>query len=235
VFTGLVEEVGTLARLDRRGPSARAHVRMKLGPLALGESVSVSGTCLTVNRIVDGGFEADLSAETLELTTLGGLALPARVNLERATPLGGRMGGHVVLGHVDATGRVVEKTPVGDSTRLAVEASAEIAPFVATKGSIAVEGVSLTINHVKDAAAGDGRAALRFDVMLVPHTLGATTLLDLSVGQRVNLEVDVLARYVMRQLGLSRAAQPGSQGADDDRHAADDQRILEKLKRGGYV
>jgi riboflavin synthase len=225
VFTGLVEAVGTLARLDRRGTSALAVVEGPFDPadpLVLGESVSVSGVCLTVARVVPCGFEADVSQETLAKTSLGRLAVPARVNLERATKLGGRMGGHLVLGHVDATGTVTEVAPSGEATRMELEAPAELARLVAPKGSIAVDGTSLTVNSVRDLAGG----AVRFTVMLVPHTLGATTLSDLRPSSTVNLEVDVFARYVERQLTLL--------GKGHEHDDASDDRLLEKLRRAGY-
>lgn len=221
MFTGLVEEVGTVTRIERGGASARITVRASMGPLVLGESISVNGVCLTVDRMVDGGFEADMSSETLARSTLGALSTSSRVNLERATPLGGRLGGHLVLGHVDAAGTLVEATQVGGAQRTVFIAPAEIARYFAAKGSIAIDGVSLTVNDIEDVGGG-----VRFSVMLVPHTLGRTTLLDLRPGSKVNLEVDVLARYVERQLGLARPAETASK---------DESSLLEKLRSGGYM
>ncbi len=236
MFTGLVEAVGRLRRMERRGPSASALVEAPFDDLALGDSVSVCGACLTVTRLVPGGFEADLSAETLALTTLGALGAGSRVNLERASKLGSRLGGHIVLGHVDGVGRVVEKTLVGDAFRTGIELDAALAPFVAPKGSVAVDGVSLTVNTVVD-----GAASVTFGLMLIPHTLSATTLEGLKQGDRVNVEVDVLARYVARQRDLATSRQVGVFGADERPHkgahhdpTGPDDRLLDKLRRGGW-
>jgi len=230
VFTGLVEEVGVVRRRERRRGTVRMRFETRLGPLTLGESINVQGACLTVDAIVPDGFEADLSSETLSRSTLGEVSLGKRLHLERATPLGGRMGGHVVLGHVDGLGRVISCTRQGDTVRMEVRAPAELARFLAPKGSIAIDGVSLTVNGVAD----EGRAAVRFDVMLVPHTLGRTALGDLAPGDPVNLEVDVLARYVQRQLELEPAAgappKPGGDGGQDA-----DAHLYAKLRAGGFA
>jgi riboflavin synthase len=233
MFTGLVEEVGTLSRLDRRGPAAQVTIQCRLGqtePLVLGESIAVAGACLTVTQILPNGFTADLSAETLDKTTLGKLVVPARVNLERASKLGARMGGHVVLGHVDGVGRVVEVAPSGDARRVTFEADRDLARYIAPKGSICIEGVSLTVNDVTDTAD-----AVRFSVMLVPHTLAATTLPSLAKGSHVNLEMDVLARYVERHLGLLQSRTAGGEKEADRDDSAADQRLLETLRRAGYT
>jgi riboflavin synthase len=246
MFTGLVETIGILRRRSG-GAVARALVETSLGPLTLGESVSVNGACLTVDRIAPGGFECDMSSETLDRTTLGALQIGARVHLERATPLGARMGGHVVLGHVDGLGRVVEQSRAGDAVRLRVSAPDELARFLAPKGSIAIDGASLTLNDVSTP----GSAETWFDVMLVPHTIGRTLLGELRPGAAVNLEVDVLARYVARTLqvaslaGLqslsSRDARDGDASAERDEergntreHADHDERLLAKLRAGGF-
>jgi riboflavin synthase len=229
MFTGLVETMGTLRRRGG-GPVARAVVEARFGgPLVLGESIAVNGVCLTVDRILEASFEVDMSEETLARTTLGDLPLGSRVHLERATPAGGRLGGHIVAGHVDGVGRVAERSPRGDAVRLAVKAPADLAPFLASKGSVAVDGVSLTLNAV---AGGPGDAEALFEVMLVPHTLAATSLGERRPGDRVNIEVDVLARYVARWLefrgerGASAAAASGTQ---------DDERLLHKLRTSGYL
>lgn len=220
MFTGLVERRGRLAGRTPRGGGARLAIEASFGdePLVLGESVAVNGVCLTVDVLTARGFEADASAETLAVTTLGGLPVRSDVNLERALPVGGRLGGHVVGGHVDAVGTLVEKLPLGEATKLVFSFPAEIARFVAPKGSIAVDGTSLTVNHV---------AADRFDVVVIPHTRGATTLDALDVGARVNLEADVLARYLARLLDVPAT----SKGAP----ATADSTLLASLGRAGYL
>jgi riboflavin synthase len=235
MFTGLVETLGVLRQRSGR-PVARALIETSLGPLTLGESIAVNGACLTVDRITRSGFECDMSAETLERTTLGGLPLGASVHLERATPLGGRMGGHMVLGHVDGIGRISAREPRGEAIRVEITVDGSLARFLAEKGSVCVDGVSLTINAVGGGAGAD---EARFVLMLVPHTIGRTLLAKASVGAQVNIEVDVLARYVARMLDLAAPAQLG-RGADDraaepSLHGDDDQRILQKLRSGGYL
>ncbi len=243
MFTGLVEEIGRLARAERRGAGpasgARLTVEMRAGPLVLGESIAVDGVCLTVDRIVAAGFEADASAETLARTTLGTRPPGARVHLERATQLGGRLGGHIVAGHVDGLGTVVELRPVGEARRLELRVDPELAPYVAAKGSIALDGVSLTLNGVSDR---DG--AVVVDLVLVPHTLGATKLATLRPGDTVNVEVDVLARYVARQLALGAMPRPGTasgghahgRGEISQSGAVErDEGLLRKLREGGFA
>ncbi len=227
MFTGLVEEKGTLTGRVTRGPGARLSLRCRMARLVLGESISVDGVCLTVDAIVPGGFEAEASAETLARSTLGGRPIGASVNLERATPLGGRMGGHVVAGHVDAVGSIVEKTPVGEALKVTFAFPRELAAFIAEKGSIAINGVSLTVNGV----GGD-----QFDVVLVPHTRGETSLDALAVGTKVNLEVDVLARYVARQLSvLGIGAVAGTGTSSTPSAASSDEAWLSRLSRAGYT
>jgi riboflavin synthase len=232
MFTGLVETTGVLRRRGGR-PVARAFVEASLGPLELGESINVDGACLTVDRILENGFEADLSSETLAKTTLGSLRLGARVHLERATPLGGRLGGHIVLGHVDGIGRVAAVEARGDAVRFEVVAPVELEAFVAPKGSVALNGVSLTVNHV-----GEGRRdGFSFDVMLVPHTLRRTNLAQLGDFLYVNIEVDVLARYVARRLErASTIERPGEGRGETNEHDVQrDERILAKLRSGGFL
>jgi riboflavin synthase len=228
MFTGLVETLGTLRRRAGK-PVARALIEARFSsPLVLGESISVNGACLTVDRILDGAFEVDMSEETLTRTTLGELPTGARLHLERATPAGGRLGGHIVAGHVDGVGRVVERAPSGDAVRLAVRAPADLAAFLAPKGSITVDGVSLTLNAVRGAPGDEAT----FELMLVPHTLASTFLGDLRPGARVNVEVDVLARYVARWLEFR-----GSREASRERapNPDDDERLLQKLRTSGFL
>ena len=219
VFTGLVEERGTLLSRTPRGAGARVTIGCAMSPLELGESISVDGVCLTVDRIVKGAWEADCSTETLARTTLGGIALGGPVNLERAVPLGGRMGGHIVSGHVDGIGEVATIVPHGDMHEITFAMPPELARYVAEKGSICVSGVSLTVN-----AAG----ARTFSVMLIPHTLQKTSLHALAVGTHVNLEVDVLARYVARLQDVPRS---GSEAGERERDAT----LLDTLKRNGFA
>jgi riboflavin synthase len=194
VFTGLVEATGVLARRETRGPGARLVIRATLAgePLALGESISIDGACLSVVESLAGAIAVDATAETLARTTLGTLPLGRSVNLERALQVGDRLGGHMVTGHIDGVGSLVERKTVGEAVAMTFSVPTELARFVAEKGSIAVAGVSLTVNAVRDAA---------FEVMLIPITLRATTLGDLAPGEQVNLEVDLIARYVARWVG----------------------------------
>jgi riboflavin synthase len=193
MFTGIVEGTGTVVALTRSGSGDGARLEVDApwppGELAVGDSVAVDGCCLTVVARTPGGFAADLVAETLRRTALGRLATGARVNLERPLALGGRLGGHLVQGHVDGVGRVLERRPVGESTEVRVELPEDLARYVVEKGSIAVDGVSLTVT----AAGPDW-----FTVALVPHTLAATTLGERGPGDPVHLEVDVVAKYVER-------------------------------------
>lgn len=206
VFTGLVEDVGRLVARTARGPGARLTVETKLAPLVLGESVAVMGVCLTVDAVVAGGFEADASAETLARSTLGALAIGSGVHLERAMAMGGRMGGHIVSGHVDARAKLLTRRAVGQSVELAFGMDLAVRRYVAAKGSITIDGVSLTVNEV---------GADRFTVMIVPHTQGATLLASRRAGEISNVEVDVLARYVARCLDVA-AGERGSGESTDD-------------------
>ncbi len=218
MFTGLVEALGVLRR--RAGsPVARVEIGCAFSDLSLGESINVNGVCLTVDKILRDAFEADLSSETRERSTLDAIPIGARLHLERATPAGGRLGGHVVLGHVDGIATVAAREASGEAVKLVVRAPAELARFIASKGSIAFDGVSLTVNG---AGKPDG-AGVELDVMLVPHTLGRTTLGDLRIGSRLNVEIDVLARYVARQLEL------------EHHDEQPDSRLLDKLRAGGFL
>lgn len=216
MFTGLIEEVGSVAGKALRGGEARLRIACKMGvgsdapggPLAMGESISVDGACLTVVAIHADGFEIDASAETLARTTLGGLTVGAGVNLERAMPLGGRMGGHLVTGHVDGVGALVSRSPSGDSTVMTFSFPAELARFIAEKGSICVSGTSLTVNAV---------TADTFSVTIIPHTLKMTTLGALVAGTRVNLEIDLVARYVLRAREVDAAVGTSTLGATLER------------------
>jgi len=196
MFTGLVERKGHLARRSRRGPGYLLAVEAGLGALTLGESISVNGACLTVVSVSSDarGFEADVSLETASKTTLGSLAIGAAVNLERALKVGDRLGGHLVSGHVDAVAELLRVAPAGEARRLSIGFPPELARFIAAKGSITLDGVSLTVNSVTSS---------ELSVMVIPHTLAVTTLGELRPGALLNLEVDTLARYAVRFLEVS--------------------------------
>jgi riboflavin synthase len=207
MFTGLVSDMGAVERLVPRQGGARLTLRpraLDVDALTLGESVACSGVCLTVVERGGGLVSFDAVPETLSRTTVGLWRPGSLVNLERALALGDRLGGHLVQGHVDAVGEVVSRTPEGQGARLVLSLPAAIAPLVAEKGSIAVDGVSLTV-----AAAGRDR----FEVALIPETLARTTLGEARAGTKVNLEADVVARHVARLHEL--AAAPGG-GVDGD-------------------
>jgi riboflavin synthase len=193
MFTGIVEGTGTVAALaaaaDGSGARLEVEAPFLAGDLRLGESVAVNGCCLTVAEATGDGFAADLVAETLRRTALGGLAAGDLVNLERPMTLGGRLGGHLVQGHVDGVARVLDRTAVGDGEEVRIELPPQLTRYVAEKGSVAVDGVSLTV-----AGVGPGW----FAVALVPHTLEVTTLGRRRPGDPVQLEVDVVAKYVER-------------------------------------
>lgn len=210
MFTGLVEEVGTIRRLAQRGGAARLTIECAFQALELGESIAVDGCCLTVDSIGSGQFEVDASEETLRRTTLGSARAGRRVNLERAVRPQDRLGGHLVTGHVDTLGSVSQIVPIGGATKLVIGLEAALARYVAEKGSITVNGVSLTINGV--SAPGDSSAW--FDVAIIPHTQAKTTLHDLAVGAPVNLEVDLVARYVARLAGFSSSAEKAPSGGN---------------------
>jgi riboflavin synthase len=192
MFTGLIEQVGTIGGLERRDDGLSIRIECALSPYTLGESIAVNGTCLTVKSCSEAHFDADASLETLDKTNLGELREGDRVHLERAMALGDRLGGHLVTGHIDGVGTMAERAPEGDYVRVSFEVPNRLAPFLAPKGSIAVNGVSLTINGVSGA---------RFDVMLVPYTLDHTTFGQMQPAQPVNLEVDILAKYVASLMG----------------------------------
>jgi riboflavin synthase len=218
MFTGLVQATGRLLSRSRRGPGYRLRVAAALKDCELGESVAVNGSCLTVVAFDESGFELDVSVETAERTTVGRLAMGTLLNLERALRLGDRLGGHLVGGHVDAVGRVVSLQPQGESLAVTVEATETLRGLLAPKGSVAIDGVSLTIN----ASSGS-----RFEVMLIPHTQSHTNLQSLKVGLEVNLEADILARYVTHWL-----SEHGTAGQPSSRR---DESLLGALGRAGML
>jgi riboflavin synthase len=196
MFTGIVAAIGRIERAEPRPGGRRLTIdagMLDLSDAAIGDSIAVNGCCLTVVSLAGSRFEVDVSQETIACTA--GLDAPSEVNLERSLRLADRLDGHLVSGHVDGVGEVMAFEPAGESQRLVIRVSAGLAKYVARKGSIAVQGVSLTVNRV------DGP---QFEVNLIPHTLAVTTLKALSPGARVNLEVDLIARYVERMLGASK-------------------------------
>jgi riboflavin synthase len=195
MFTGIVTDIGTITTAEQRGDLRLViSCGYEMGGVDLGASIACSGCCLTV---VDKGadwFAVDASAETVSKTAGGMWTQGRRLNLERALKVGDELGGHIVTGHVDGVGEVLSVEPVGDSHKVTIAAPAALAPYIAEKGSITVDGVSLTVNSVIDAS--DGRA--HFTLNIIPHTWDATTLAELAAGRVVNLEIDVLARYLKR-------------------------------------
>jgi riboflavin synthase len=203
MFTGIIEELGTVDRVEQGTDAVRLTVR---GPLAvsgaeIGDSISVNGVCLTVVERTPETFTADVMAQTLRMSTLADAAPGTPVNLERAALVGGRLGGHIVQGHIDGTSELLSITP-GDAWRvLRFSLSPELAPLVTNKGSIAVDGVSLTVSTISPATEPDQW----FEVSLIPETLTATTLGKRQAGEHVNIETDILARHVERMLALADA------------------------------
>lgn len=204
MFTGIIQAVGKIAAIEAKGGDVRLRVDaggLDMGDVGLGDSIAVSGACLTAIECLAAGFVADVSSETLTRTTLGGLRAGDPVNLEKALTLSSRLGGHLVSGHVDGVGEVLTREAEARSVRFRLRAPTELAKYIAEKGSICVDGVSLTVNAVQGA---------EFGLNIVPHTLTATTLDAFRPGQRVNLEVDLIARYLERLLLGERAAQPAA-------------------------
>jgi riboflavin synthase len=205
LFTGIVQDVGRVVARESRGGDEHLTIaceRLDLSQLRTGDSVSVQGCCLTATAVSGRTFSCDLSRETLSRTTLGALAMGSPVNLEPALRAGDALGGHFVSGHVDGVGRVATATGDARSLRVTIEAPAELLRYLAPKGSVAIDGVSLTINSVEGAS---------FAVNLIPHTLTVTTLGALAPGSPVNLEVDQVARYVARLLSTFESG--GSSGS----------------------
>jgi len=204
MFTGIIQAVGKIAAVEQKGGDARLRVdagRLDMSNVNTGDSIAVSGVCLTVVEHSASGFAADVSGETLSRTTLGQRRPGDAVNLEKALTLNTPLGGHLVSGHVDGVGTVVSREAEGRSVRFRFQAPEALARYIAEKGSIGVDGVSLTVNAVSGA---------RFGVNLVPHTLAETTLGNLNEGATVNLEVDMLARYLERLMLGGNAGRSGS-------------------------
>ncbi|WP_442782401.1 riboflavin synthase [Collimonas fungivorans] len=208
MFTGIVAAVGKITSVKPLGSSAEDGVRLKidagalsLADVALGDSISLNGACMTVVEKDAGSFEVDVSRESLNRTV--GLDAAGEVNLEKALTLADRLGGHLVSGHVDGLGLVQKFEPVGESWELVIKAARDLAKYFAYKGSVVVNGVSLTVNRVDDVADG-----CLFSINLIPHTIEVTSLKHLQVGKQVNLEVDLIARYVERMLSVDQGVVP---------------------------
>jgi riboflavin synthase len=198
MFTGLVEDTGTVARADRRNNALVLAIkpgRMPVGELVIGESVCHDGACLTVTELGRDTFSVLAGLETLERTTLGALRVGSKVNLERSLKVGDRLGGHWVTGHIDGTGELAARRDLGSNLVLVIRAVPALLKYIVEKGSIAINGVSLTVNAVD---------AETFSVAIIPHTRDWTTLGALAIGDRVNLETDILAKHVEKLLGGTR-------------------------------
>ena len=216
MFTGIIEAVGKITSCARSGDDLHLVVdtqSLDTHDVVLGDSIAVNGVCLTVVALEGKKFNADVSAETLAHTTLGNLSQGQRVNLEKALTASSRLGGHLVSGHVDGVGKILRRYNEGQSERFRIEAPQALARYIARKGSICVDGISLTVNQVEGNA---------FDLNIVPYTLGNTTIGDYVAGTEVNLEVDIIARYLERML----------QAGEGD---SIDSITLEKLRQHGFA
>ncbi len=207
MFTGIVAAVGTISSVTPLEGGLDAGVRldidaggMPLADVALGDSIAINGACMTVVARSSTAFSVDVSRESLNCTV--GLDMPGEVNLEKALTLAERLGGHLVSGHVDGLGQVHSFDAVGESWELVIDAPQDLARFLAFKGSVVVNGVSLTVNRVQDLDTEGGKVC-RFSINLIPHTISVTTLRHLRAGSKVNLEIDLIARYVERMISLS--------------------------------
>ena len=217
MFTGIVETVGTIAGIAAYGDAMRFRINtgsMDLSDVGIGDSIAVSGPCLTVTAANGMGFDADVSTETLARTTLGTLSVGDSVNLEKALRVSDRLGGHLVSGHIDGIGIVTARDVLDDYVRFVVEVPRELSRYLAYKGSVAMDGVSLTVNQARGTT---------FEIMTIPHTLERTTLGALAPRAAVNVEVDLIARYIERLL---------SSGDDDPRSS---EITREKLRQSGFL
>ncbi len=208
MFTGLIEDVGTVRELRKSANSVRLTLatRIPMNEIELGESIAVNGVCLTVVTFGNGQFTADVSPETVARTGLAGLAIGSRVNLERALQVGARLGGHIVSGHVDTVATVCGVAEDGNAIRITFAIDPRHNRYVVEKGSVAIDGISLTVNTVSEGS---------FSVAIIPHTLEMTTLKGLKVGSKVNIETDIIGKYVERLLGKKSADDSGA-GVDLD-------------------
>ena len=214
MFTGIIESIGSIRSLTPKGGDVRVYVatgKLDLADVKLGDSIAVNGVCLTAVELPGDGFWADVSRETLDCTAFNDLKSGSPVNLEKALTPSSRLGGHLVSGHVDGVGEVVAREDNARAIQFRVRAPKELAKYIAHKGSITVDGTSLTVNAVDGA---------EFELTIVPHTLAETIMADYRPGRRVNLEVDLLARYLERLLLGDKAAEPGQGGITESFLAA---------------
>lgn len=218
MFTGIIQAIGTIAALEPKGQDVRVRIqtgKLDLADVQLGDSIAVNGVCLTAVDLPGDGFWADVSGETLSRTTFADLQKGSQANLEKALTPTTRLGGHLVSGHVDGIGEIISRSSDGRSERFVVRAPAALAKYIAEKGSICVDGISLTVNGVSGA---------EFELNIVPHTLVETTMSEFKPGTRVNLEVDIIARYLERLLLGDKAADKQGGGIS-----------LEKLQEYGFI
>lgn len=221
MFTGIIQAIGSVAAMEPKGGDMRLSIKtgkLDLSDVALGDSIAVNGVCLTAIQLPGDGFAADVSRETLAHTSLGALRNGSKVNLEKALTLSTRLGGHLVSGHVDGLGKVLERSEDARSVRFRIEAPRELAKYIVHKGSITVDGTSLTVNAVNGN---------RFDLNIVPHTLQETIMASYQPGSQVNLEVDLIGRYVERLLLGDKAAEASPQDAPGITH--------EMLAKAGFT
>lgn len=212
MFTGIIEEMGEITAVAPSGDGWRLTVRAPraAADAVHGESIAVSGVCLTVVGSTADTFDADVMKQTLDVSAIGSATIGTRVNIEKAMPVGARLGGHIVQGHVDGTGDVLEVRPGAQWSVLRISLPADLAPLVVDKGSISVDGTSLTVSAVSPSTSSGTQDGHWFEVSLIPETLAATTLGLRAVGDRVNLETDILARHVERLLAFRAAPEGGS-------------------------
>jgi riboflavin synthase len=213
MFTGIIEEIGEITAIEPSGDGWRLTVRAEKAAqdAVHGESIAVSGVCLTVVDSAPGTFTVDVMKQTLDVSALAAASVGTPVNIEKAMPVGARLGGHIVQGHIDGTGVVIDVRPGDQWSVLRISLPADLAPLVVDKGSISIDGTSLTISAVSDPSTGSGAEGEHWlEVSLIPETLTATTLGRRAVGDRVNLETDILARHVERLLAFRAAPEGGS-------------------------
>jgi riboflavin synthase len=221
MFTGIIQAIGKIAAIEPTGVDSQFYIKtgkLDLNHVQLGDSIAVNGVCLTAIELLGDGFWADVSAETLSKTAFKHIAVSSPVNLEKAVLTSTHLGGHIVSGHVDGVGKIIHRSDAGRSVHFKIQTPNELAKYIAAKGSICINGISLTVNEVNGNI---------FDLNIVPHTLEETTLGDYVTGYEVNLEVDIIARYLERLLLGDKAAIPSSNTGS--------QLTMETLVKNGFV